>query len=365
MLTPNILWGIIFVVVATFVLCNALTITEGEYGALEALYNANDGENWAWKSRPVSLRGQLFYSTKINELFHIRTQYNIILNLNVARVWNFSNYDDPCVEDTNGRVWQGLICRCEAEVCTVAELDLQAYSLVGRIPSAFGNLINLEMLNFNSNSLSGPLTALTSLTALIQLRLEFNSFTDIPSGVGQLQQLTFFDLSSNPTATGQIPTEIGQMSSLEILDLAGCSMTGSLVSSIGSLSRLLNFYGGGNQLTGTLPDSLSNLSNLKYFIMDGNGLSGTIPSSYGDLLAVEQFLFSGNQLSGHIPPELGKLTKLDLLDLKYNRLSGAIPSELGSLVALKEMRMQVCIAIYRYIGCMLICCMLICCMLIC
>ena len=92
-----------------------------------------------------------------------------------------------------------------------------------------------------------------------------------------------------------------------------------------------------NGLQGSLPSELGQLTTLEDLNLNDNELSGPIPSELGQLTALEILGLAGNQLSGPIPPELGQLTGLASLWLRNNQLSGPIPSELGQLTALEVM----------------------------
>lgn len=95
------------------------------------------------------------------------------------------------------------------------------------------------------------------------------------SGSGSLTGLEF---GSN-CMQGTIPSSLGSIASLKMLDLWGNSFTGSLPASIGRLSLaylyLYDMVGPG--LTGTIPTDLSSLTQLWDAKLAGSGLCGTIP----------------------------------------------------------------------------------------
>ena len=82
----------------------------------------------------------------------------------------------------------------------------------------------------------------------------------------------------------------------------------------------------GNELTGEIPSELGDLTNLTLLSLWGNELTGEIPSELGDLTNLTHLNLAGNQLTGSIPPELGDLTNLNHLVLWDNELTGEIPS---------------------------------------
>ena len=131
--------------------------------------------------------------------------------------------------------------------------------------------------------------------------------------------------------TGPIPPELGNLSSLEILDLGVNQLSAPIPPELGKLSGLEILRLGGNQLTGTIPPELGNLSNLESVNLIVNQLTGTIPAELGNLSNLESLLLMGNQLTGTIPAELGNLSNLETLGIWGNQLTGPIPQELGKL----------------------------------
>ena len=89
-----------------------------------------------------------------------------------------------------------------------------------------------------------------------------------------------------------------------------------------------------NHLSGNIPTEIGNLTNLKFLYLFYNQLIGSIPSSIGNLVNLRYLLLFGNQLSGSIPIELVNLVNLCTpdntaypcngqygLDLGYNHLN--------------------------------------------
>ena len=157
------------------------------------------------------------------------------------------------------------------------------------------------------------------------LDLSYNQLTgEIPTELGSLTSLEWLDLSSNQL-TGEIPTELGSLISLEVLALVGNQLTGEIPTELGGLANLTILSLSSNQLTGEIPAELRSLSNLQGLGLSYNQLTGTIPAELGGLTSLEWLELSDNQLTGPIPSELGELTNLEHLSLSQNMLTGCVP----------------------------------------
>ena len=185
-------------------------------------------------------------------------------------------------------------------------------------------------LGLDNNQLSGEIPSeLGNLTNLEYLSLYDNQLTgEIPAELGNLTNLEGLSLSSNQL-TGEIPAELGNLTNLEeVLNLNNNQLTGSIPAELGNLTNLAGLALFSNQLTGEIPAELGDLANLEVLAL------GEIPAELGDLTYLEVLRLSSNQLTGEIPAELGNLTNLELLSLSSNQLTGEIPAELGNLTNL-------------------------------
>ena len=132
--------------------------------------------------------------------------------------------------------------------------------------------------------------------------------------------------------TGEIPPELGGLTSLQELSLWGNELTGTIPVELGNLTSLTILYLFSNQLTGPIPTELGNLTSLQELVLSGNQLTGPIPTELGNLSNLESLYLRGNQLTGEIPDELGNLSNLEGLDLSANQLTGEIPDPIGQPV---------------------------------
>eukprot|EP00501_MAST-03F_sp_TOSAG23-6_P000940 GSMAST32.ASY1.ANO1.976.1 assembled CDS len=84
-----------------------------------------------------------------------------------------------------------------------------------------------------------------------------------------------------------------------------------------------------NNLSGQIPTEIGQLTNLNWLNLRNNQLSGSIPKEIGLLRNLESLILACNQLTGPIPKEIGQLRKLKVLYLEENELSGEIPEEIS------------------------------------
>ena len=96
----------------------------------------------------------------------------------------------------------------------------------------------------------------------------------------------------------------------------------------------------GNQLTGNIPPELGQLTSLIRLVLNTNSLSGAIPAEIGNLKLLVTLDLSYNELTGSIPKELGNLTALTGLFLGANKLTGKIPEQLSNLMKLERVHIS-------------------------
>ena len=164
------------------------------------------------------------------------------------------------------------------------------------------------------------------------LKLPSNNLSGpIPTVLGDLTGLEVLDLSRNGL-TGEIPAALESLTALTTLDLSGNGLTGEIPSALGDLTALTTLDLSTNDLDGRIPSELGRLTGLEALRLYDNDLNRPIPVELGNLTNLTELDLSDNRLSGWIPTQLDKLANLQVLDLSdNNRLTGAIPEGLGNL----------------------------------
>ena len=191
---------------------------------------------------------------------------------------------------------------------------------------------------------------------------------EIPTELGNLSNLTWLYLSGNQF-TGCIPGELlrfldttandlndlGLVFDCGVLLAARDTLAGSAtlnweadtpvaqwegVTVRGNPQRVARLDLRGMGLDGTIPGELGLLSNLTLLNLRTNQLSGTIPAELGRLTRLRRLWIHSSGLTGSIPPELGNMTGLWGLNLRDNDLTGSIPTALGDLSNMRKLRLH-------------------------
>ena len=189
--------------------------------------------------------------------------------------------------------------------------------LTGKIPNNIGNLRELQVLSLGENRLYGS----------------------IPKSFEKLKKLWFLDLK---TATN-LKTgfeNVFKLSSLRYMCLSNAGLNGSLPDGFGfNFPGLIECSLNGNHFTGSIPSTMGHLKNLQILNLARNHFSGQIPKNIGSAPWLKTVDFTQNQLSS-----LEKGTKFTCqslevlllannkqLNMSLNALLEAIESTEGSL----------------------------------
>ncbi|CAL5064994.1 unnamed protein product [Urochloa decumbens] len=188
------------------------------------------------------------------------------------------------------------------------------------------------------NNLSGeiPSTLFSNSSNLITVDFRYNSLSGAIPHFQKTIPLQFLGLSGN-SLSGSIPASLGNVSSLNYIQLAENNLKGLIQETLGHILNLSILDLGYNKLSGNVPAMIYNVSSLIYLGLNNNMLDGQILFSTGHSLPnLESLVLSGNIFSGMVPASLTNMSKLQVIDLSSNSLSGSIPS-LGSLSNLSRL----------------------------
>ncbi|KAL2343192.1 hypothetical protein Fmac_004477 [Flemingia macrophylla] len=151
--------------------------------------------------------------------------------------------------------------------------------------------------------------------------------------IGKLTSLQNLSLAGN-NFSGPIPDFISGMTSIQSLDLSLNSFSGQLPASLTKLTNLVLLNLSHNGFTGEIPKGVELIFSLEKLDLQGNMFDGFVPSGplKGDSSVLSELYLSGNNLSG--PVSIITSTTLHALNLSWNEFIGELLLLTGSCVVL-------------------------------
>ena len=235
------------------------------------------------------------------------------------------------VIDLSENQFQGQIPRSLANCVTLEYLILGNNQIDDVFPFWLGALPQLQVLILRSNRFHGAIKSWhTNLKfpSLHIIDLSDNEFVgDLP--YGYFQNLDAMKLTKADS--------LQYMQANIVFDMPGYIMTDNFVYSMTMTNKgMQRFYEkisnsfkaidfSGNNFKGSIPTSIGNLEGLHLLNFGGNNLTGYIPSSLANLTQLESLDLSQNKLSGEIPSQLTMMTFLEFFNVSDNHLTGPIP----------------------------------------
>ncbi|KAG6780342.1 hypothetical protein POTOM_013196 [Populus tomentosa] len=150
-----------------------------------------------------------------------------------------------------------------------------------------------------------------------------NGFTGcIPSCLGNISSLQILDLSNNQFST----VKLEQLTTIWFLKLSNNNLGGQISTSVFNSSSLAYLYLSGNNFWGQISDfPLYRLKKWRVLNLSNNKFSGMLPRWFANSTLLVAVDLSKNHFNGMIPKDFCKLDQLLYLDLSENNLSGHIP----------------------------------------
>ncbi|KAL2454570.1 Leucine-rich repeat protein kinase family protein [Abeliophyllum distichum] len=235
------------------------------------------------------------------------------------------------------------------ELAELQTLDLSYNKgLTGSLPPSIGNMKKLSNLILVGCGFSGRIpSSIGSLQDLVFLSLNSNRFIGgIPPSIGLLSKLYWLDLADN-RLSGTIPVSKGNTPGLDMLvktkhfhfgknQLSG-EIPPQLFSSDMTLRHLLLEN---NSLTGNIPSTLGLVHTLEVVRLDKNSLSGSVPPNLNNLAYVQELFLANNKLTGPFPNLTG-MTSLNYVDLSNNSFAVSdVPPWFSTLQSLTSLIME-------------------------
>ncbi|CAB9517395.1 Leucine Rich Repeat [Seminavis robusta] len=164
----------------------------------------------------------------------------------------------------------------------------------------------------------------------------------IPSLIGQLTSLEAINMGGT-AISGVLPSELGLLSdTTHSIAIINAQLEGRLPSELGLLHRMHDLLLDQNGFTGVLPEELGNVSSLEWIYLSDNSFTGTLPVSMVQLPLLQQLYLDGNQFSGAMPTEIGLLSDIDHLVVYRNRFTGTIPTQVAQMSSASNLDFDDC-----------------------
>ncbi|KAL5710103.1 hypothetical protein ACHQM5_020709 [Ranunculus cassubicifolius] len=230
--------------------------------------------------------------------------------------------------DLNGNGLEGKVPTSLTNCKMLEVLDLGKNRISGQFPSWLGKMSYLRVLVLRENAFTGSISHSENSTfpVLQIIDLSSNQFN------GTLSSTRFMHLEGmkKEEADSDYKHSILKFGFLELSrlyyqDAVTVTSKGQQMELVKILTIFTSIDLSNNKFIGDIPTGIGNLRALYILNLSSNALSGSIPQSFGNLKQLESLDLSNNNLRGVIPSQLGDLTFLSVLNLSYNQLVGKIP----------------------------------------
>ncbi|XP_015166892.1 TMV resistance protein N-like [Solanum tuberosum] len=187
-----------------------------------------------------------------------------------------------------------------------------------------------------------------NMELLSELLLAHTAIWELPSSVGLLSGISLLDLHSCKNLV-RLPASVSEMRKLKILSVKGCSRLAKFPENLGDLNQMEELYAG-NTAIWKLPDSVINLSKLKVLslrrgrkVKRQTGDSLMLPSSweFHCLRELKSLDLSGCNLSDNQTAALMNLPSLLELNLSRNKFI-SLPDSISRLSQLRYLNITQC-----------------------
>ncbi|CAK9185634.1 unnamed protein product [Ilex paraguariensis] len=222
--------------------------------------------------------------------------------------------------------WHGIECMPDKD---------NVYHVVSLSFGSLSDDTTFPICESNRSFISPSITKLSHIRTLFFYRCFSYNPQPIPTFLARLGPTLHTLVLRENGHVGPIPTELGNLTRLKVLDLHKNNLNGSIPASLGRITGLRSLDLSCNKLTGSIPTLIFPLLNV--LDLNQNHLVGPIPSTLRSCDSLMKIDFSRNRLSGSISDSIHDLKNVILMDLSYNSLSDPLPVSLKSLTSLQAL----------------------------
>lgn len=267
---------------------------------------------------------------------------------------NMEHLPELCLK---GTAIQGLPSSIE-NLSGLALFNLKDCKSLESLPRSIFKLKSLKTLILSNCTRLKKLPEIQkNLKNLVELFLDGSGIIELPSSIGFLNGLVLLNLM-HCKKLASLPQSICDLTSLWTLNLHGCSELKELPGDLGNLQCLAELNADGSDIRG-VPPSISLLTNLQELSLVGckgresksrnlllsfhsSPTVGLQLPSFLGLHSLKLLSLQGcNLLEGVLPHDLGFLPSLEKLDLSRNNFI-TIPGSLSRLSRLRSLRIEYC-----------------------
>ena len=168
----------------------------------------------------------------------------------------------------------------------------------------------------------------------------------LPSSLGQLADLEVLDLSGC-RKLAKLPDDLCQLTKLQELCLQSCENLEDLPEHLGSLAslRTLNLRKCGNLRR--LPDSVRDLSSLEELDVQSCTKLEELPDGISGLSSLQRLNLRFCESLKGLPKSIGQLESLQVLSMRACTALSTLPDEIGGARSLRKLGLQNCTALSR------------------
>ncbi|KAJ0691493.1 putative leucine-rich repeat-containing, plant-type, leucine-rich repeat domain superfamily [Helianthus annuus] len=233
--------------------------------------------------------------------------------------------------DLHGNGIEGKIPESLVNCMMLEVLNLGKNNINDTYPCFLGNNTNLRVLVLRSNNLHGSVRCsqdqYNNWSKLQILDIACNKLSGVvPEDSFLKWGAMMIDENEDPPSKKHLSFRVLQLNDIYYQDTVTVTAKGLELELVKILTLFTSIDISSNRFSGEIPSTIGRLKALYVLNVSRNEFTGSIPPSIGNLRQLESLDMSRNNLSGEIPYALTNLNFLSTFNVSYNQLRGRIPT---------------------------------------